>query len=174
MFHEWQHASFNFKKTCKHISYFIYMSLNLNAHVSVMYHKQICRLQPTTSYHTVLGFPILARVPSQNFSKFEFIHVTFCECSFRMDVVVQNDHLRDSLKDWNSQGYRFTVSLYFLSGWSWAFVPTQDTCKARRFRWASSFQSYYNNVHFFFLSLSSVMVSYRGSPDYICSWKTST
>jgi len=24
--------------------------------------------------HTVLGFPILARVPAQNFSKFEFIH----------------------------------------------------------------------------------------------------
>jgi len=50
-----------------------------------MYHKKICRLQPTTSYHTVLGFPILARVPAQNFSNFEFIHVTFGACSSRMD-----------------------------------------------------------------------------------------
>jgi len=73
--------------------------LIFNAHVNVMYHKQICRLQPTTSYHTVLGFPILARVPAQNFSKFEFIHVTFCVCSFRMDLLVQNDHLCDPLKD---------------------------------------------------------------------------
>jgi len=105
-----------------------------NAHVNVMYHKQICRLQPTTSYHTVLGFPILARVPAQNFSKFEFIHVTFCVCSFWMDLLVQNDHLRDPLKDWNSQGYRFTMSLYFLSGWRWVFVPTQDTYKARHIR----------------------------------------
>jgi len=70
-----------------------------DAHVNVMYHKQICRLQPTTSYHTVLGFPILARVPAQKFNKFEFIHVTFCVCSVRMDLLVQNDHLRDPLKD---------------------------------------------------------------------------
>ena len=55
-----------------------------NAHVHVMYYKQPCRLQPTTSYHTVLGFPILARVLAQNFSKFDFIHVTFCVCLFRM------------------------------------------------------------------------------------------
>ena len=105
-----------------------------NAHVHVMYYKQPCRLQPTTSYHTVLGFPILARVTSHNFSKFDFIHVTFCVCSFRMDLLVQNDHLCDPLPDWNSQGYRFTASLYFLSGWRWAFVPTQDTCKAYHFR----------------------------------------
>ena len=71
--------------------------LIFNAHVHVMYHKQLCRLQPTTSYHTVLGFPILARVPAQNFSKFDFIHVTFCVCSFRMDLLVQNDHLFDPL-----------------------------------------------------------------------------
>jgi len=155
-----------------HISFICRWSFN--AHVNVMYHKQICRLQPTTSYHTVLGFPILASVPVQNFSKFEFINVTFCVCSFRMNLLVQNDHLRDPLKDWNSQGYRFTVSLYFISGWRWASVPTQDTCKARHFRWSSSFQFYYNHVQFFFLSLSSVMVSYRGSPGYICLWKIST
>ena len=33
-----------------------------DAHVHDMYYKQPCRLQPTTSYHTVLGFPIFARV----------------------------------------------------------------------------------------------------------------
>jgi len=43
-----------------------------------------------------MGFPILARVPAQNFSKFEFIHVTFNVCSFRMDLLVQNDHLHES------------------------------------------------------------------------------
>jgi len=74
-----------------HISFI--RRLIFNAHVHVMYHKQLCCLQPTTSYHTVLGFPILARVPAQNFSKFDFIHVTFCTCSFRMDLLVQNDHL---------------------------------------------------------------------------------
>ena len=73
-----------------------------------------------------------------------------------------------------SQGYRFTMSLYFLSGWRWAFVPTQDTCNARHFWWFSSFQFYYNHVQSFFPSLSSVMVSYRGSPSYICLWKIST
>jgi len=78
-----------------------------------MYHKQLCRLQPTTSYHTVLGFPILARVPAQNFSKFDFIHVTFCVCSFRMDLLVQIDNLFDTRPDWNSQGYRVTVSFIF-------------------------------------------------------------
>jgi len=86
-----------------------------NAHVHVMYYKQPCRLQPTTSYHTVLGFPILAHVTAHNFSKFDFIHVPICVCSFRMDLLVQNEHLRDPLPDSNSQGYRFTVSLYFLS-----------------------------------------------------------
>jgi len=50
----------------------------------------------------------------------------------------------------NSQGYRFTVSLYSLSVWRWAFVPTQDTCNARHFWQFSSFQFYYNNVQFFF------------------------
>jgi len=105
-----------------------------NTHVHVMYYKQPCRLQSATSYHTVLCFPILARVTAHNFSKFDFIHVTFCVCSFRMDLLVQNDHLRDPLPDWSSQGYRFTVSLYFLSCWKWAFVPTQDTCKACHFR----------------------------------------
>jgi hypothetical protein len=134
MFHNWQYMSLILKRHIYtfHISFIC--RLIFNGHVNVMYHKQVCRLQPTTSYHTVLGFPILARVPVQNFSKFEFIHVTFCVCSFRMNLLVQNDHLRDPLKDWNSQGYRFTVSLYFLSGWRWAFVPTQDTCKARHFR----------------------------------------
>ena len=43
-----------------------------NAHVHVMYYKQPGRLQPTTSYHTVLGFPILARVTAHNFSKIWF------------------------------------------------------------------------------------------------------
>ena len=105
-----------------------------NAHVHVMYYKQPCRLQPTTSYHTVLGFPILARVTAHNFSNFDFIHVTFCVCWFRMDLPVQNDHLRDPFPDWNSQGYRFTVSLCFLPVWRWAFVATQDTWKACRFR----------------------------------------
>jgi len=94
--------------TC-HISFIC--RLIFNAHVLVMYYKQPCCLQPTTSYHTVLGFPIHARVPAQNFAKFDFIHVTFCVCSFQMDSLVQNDHLRDPLPDWNSQGYRFTVSL---------------------------------------------------------------
>jgi len=70
-----------------------------NAHVHVMYYKQPFRLQPTTSYHTVLGFPILARVPAHNFSKFDFTQVNFCVCSFRMDLLVQNDHLRDPLPD---------------------------------------------------------------------------
>ena len=51
---------------CKFHTSFI-CRLIFNAHVNVMYHKQICRLQPTTSYHTVLGFPILARVPAHNF-----------------------------------------------------------------------------------------------------------
>jgi len=83
---------------CKFHTSFI-CRLIFHAHVNVMYHKQICRLQPTTSYHTVLGFPILARAPAQNISKFEFIHVTSCLCSFRMDLLVQNDHLRDPLKD---------------------------------------------------------------------------
>jgi len=69
------------------------------------------------------------------------------------------------------QVHRVTI---FISGWRWASVPTQDTCKARHFRWSSSFQFYYNHVQFFFLSLSSVMVSYRGSPGYICLWKIST
>jgi len=82
----------------------------------------------------VFHFPILARVLAQNFSKFDFILVTFCVCSFRMDSPVQNDHLFDPLPDWSSQGYRITGSLYFLSGWRLAFVPTQDTCKARLFR----------------------------------------
>ena len=45
-----------------------------------------------------------------------FIHVTFCVSSFRMDLLVQNVHLSDPLPDWNSQGYRFTVSLYFEDG----------------------------------------------------------
>jgi len=36
------------------------------------------------------------------------------------------------------------------------------------------FQFYYNHVQFFFPSLSSVMVSYGGSPGYICLWKIST
>ena len=67
-----------------------------NGHFHVMYYKQPCRLQPTTSYHTVLGFPILARVTAHNFSNFDF-------------------HLRDFLPDSNSQGYRFAVSLFFLS-----------------------------------------------------------
>jgi len=114
VFYKWQYMSFNIKKTYIHIPYFIYMSHNFNAHVHVMYYKQPCRLQPTTSYQTVLGFPILARVPGHNFSKFDVIHATFCVCSFRMDLLVQNDHLRGPLPD--SQGYRFTVSLYFLSG----------------------------------------------------------
>ena len=127
IFYKWQYVSFNIEETYIHIPFFIYMSHNFWAHVHVMYYKQ-----PTTSYHTVLGFPILARVTVHNFSKFDFIHVTFCVCLFRMDLLVQNDHLRDPLPDWNSQGY--TVSLYFLSGWRWAFVPTQDTCKARHFR----------------------------------------
>ena len=105
-----------------------------NAHVHVMYYEQPCRLQPTTSYHIVLGFPILARVTAHNFSKFDFIHVPICVCSFRMDLLVQNEHLRDPLPDSNSQGYRFTVSLYFLSVWRWPFVPTQDTWKACHFR----------------------------------------
>ena len=39
-----------------------------NAHFHVMYYKQPCRLQPTTSYHTVLDFPILARVTAHKFS----------------------------------------------------------------------------------------------------------
>ena len=155
-----------------HISFICH--LIFNAHINFTYHKKICRLQPTTSYHTVLGFPILARVPAQNFSNFEFIHVTLCVCSFRMDLLVQNDHLCDPLKDWNFQGYRFTVSLYFLSGWRWVFVPTQDTCNAHHFWWFSSSQFYYNHVQSFFQSLSLVMVSYRGSPSYICLWKIST
>ena len=100
MFNKWQYMSFNFERHIYtfHISFICL--LIFNAHVNVMYHKQICRLQPPTSYHTVLGFPILARVTVHNFSKFDFIHVTFCVSSFRMDLLVQNDHLRDPLPDW--------------------------------------------------------------------------
>ena len=76
------------------------------------------------------GCPILARVPAQNFSNFQSIHVTWCVCSFRVALLFQNVDLRDLLKVWNSQGSRFTVSLYSLSGWRWAFVPTHDACKA--------------------------------------------
>ena len=66
--------SFNLKKTYIHIAYFIHMSHNFNAHVHVMYYKQPCRLQPTTSYHTVLGLPILTRVTAHNFSNGACVH----------------------------------------------------------------------------------------------------
>jgi len=72
--------------------------LIFNAHINVTYHKKICRLQPTTSHHTVQGFPILARVPAQNFSNFQFIQETLCVCSFRMALLFQNVHLCDPLK----------------------------------------------------------------------------
>jgi len=63
--------------------------LIFNAHINVTYHKKTCRLQTTTSHHTILGFPILARVPAQNFSNFQFIHMTLCVCSFRMALLVK-------------------------------------------------------------------------------------
>ena len=53
-----------------------------DAHVNVMYHKQICRLQPTTSYHTVLGFPILARVTAHNFCFQIWFHPRDFLCMF--------------------------------------------------------------------------------------------
>jgi len=148
--------SFNISIICR---------LIFNAHINVTNHKKICRSQPTTSYHIVLEYPILARVLAQNFSNFEFIHVTLCVCSFRMALIVQNDYLRDPLKVWNSQGYRFTVSLYFLSDRRWAFVPTQDTCNARHFWSFSSFLFYYNLVQFFF---SITLIS-----DGFVSWVSS-
>ena len=163
-FFKWQYMSFNIKKTYIHISYFITCRIIFNTHVHVMYYKQPCRLQSATSYHTVLGFPILARVPAQNFSSFEFIHATLCVCSFWMDLLVQNDHLHDPLKDWNSQGYRFTMSLYFISGWRWAFVRHMIRVKRVIFDNLVHFNFIIIMYKFFFLPLSSVMVSYRGSP----------
>jgi len=60
------------------------------------------------------------------------IHPLDFMCMFISNgLTISNVHLCDPLKVWNSQGSRFTVSLYSLSGWRWAFVPTQDTCKAR-------------------------------------------
>ena len=134
-----------------------------NAHVHVMYYKQPCRLQPTTSYHTVLGFPILARVTAHNFSKSDFIHVTFCVCSFRVDLLVQNDHLRDPLPDWNSQGTGSPCHYIFY------LVEDGPLCRhrirAKRVTSDNLFQFNFKKIRWiFFLSLSLVMVSYRGSP----------
>ena len=95
------------------------------------------------------GFQILACVPAQNFSNFQSIHMTLCVCSFRMALLFEHVHLRDPLKVWNSQGSRFTVSLYTLSGWRWAFVPTHDACKARRLWYFGPFQIYCFHVQFF-------------------------
>ena len=72
--------------------------LIFKTHINVTYHEKICRLQPTTSHHTVLDFPILAHVLAQNFSNFQFIHVTLCVCSFQMALLFQNVHLCDPLK----------------------------------------------------------------------------
>jgi len=63
-----------------------------------------------TSHST--GFSILARVLTQSFSNFQSIHVTLCVCSFRMAVLFQNVRLRDPLKVWDSQGSRFTVTMF--------------------------------------------------------------
>jgi len=49
-----------------------------------------------------------------------------------------------------------------------------DTRCLQGMRWFCSFQIYQIHVHFFFKSLSSVMISYRGSPSYKCLWKVST
>jgi len=119
------------------------------------------------------GFPILARVPTQNFSNFQSIHVTLCVCLYQMALLFQNVHLRDPLKVWNSQGSRFTVSLYSLSGWRWAFVPTNDAWKARRFWQFCSFQIY--NIHVQILSANykatrpvyCIASHHEPSPDHL-------
>ena len=130
-----------------------------------MYYKQPCRLQPTTSYHTVLGFPILACVPAHNFSKFDFIHVTFCVCSFRMDLLVQNDHQRDPLpgrlKLSRVQVHRVTIFCIWLE---------MGLCADTGYVQSASFSRIYftsillKSGELFLVSLSLVMVSYRGSP----------
>jgi len=87
MFHKWESMSFNFKKTYIYILYLIYMSLNFLMHIlmSRTMRQYVAYNPPITSHST--RFPSLPRVPAQNFSNFEPIHVTLCVCSFPMALL---------------------------------------------------------------------------------------
>jgi len=168
MFHKWESMSFNFKKTYIYILYLIYMSLNFLMHILMSRTmRQYVAYNPP---HHITQYKVSIPPTCTGAELFQlWTHPRDVMCMFISDglTILKRSPAwpTQSLKLSRVQMYRVTISPIRLK---------MGLCADTRCVQGASFwivlliSNSINSCAFFFPSLSSVMVSYRGSPGYNC------